>query len=75
MAAAFQLAGYRHVIATLWPIGDRSAVQLADDIYRMLSAERTIDDAAAALHTATRRLRAIYAGRPSTWAAHIHNGG
>jgi hypothetical protein len=74
LAAAFQLAGYRHVIATLWPIGDRPAVRIATDIYPTLVANDTADTAAEALHAATRRLRAIQLDRPSTWAAHLHNG-
>ena len=37
LASAFQLAGYRHVIATLWPIGDQHAVDIADDIYTTLT--------------------------------------
>jgi hypothetical protein len=28
----FQLAGYRHVIGTPWPINDQKAVDFADDI-------------------------------------------
>jgi CHAT domain-containing protein len=76
LAAAFQLAGYRHVIATLWPIGDRPAVRIATNIYRTLTSEDTDDVAIAAeaLHAATRRQRAIQLDRPSTWAAHLHNG-
>ena len=38
LASAFQLAGYRHVIGTLWPIGDQHAVDIADDIYTALTA-------------------------------------
>ena len=37
LASAFQLAGYRHVIGTLWPIGDQHAVDIADDIYTALT--------------------------------------
>ncbi len=33
LASAFSLAGYRHVIGTLWPVGDQHAVDIADDIY------------------------------------------
>ncbi|WP_216651350.1 CHAT domain-containing protein [Actinomadura litoris] len=29
LAAAFQLAGYRGVIGTLWPVADRPAVRFA----------------------------------------------
>jgi hypothetical protein len=73
LAAGFQLAGYRHVIATLWPIGDRPAVRIANDVYRSLVAQ-SAEVAAWALHEATRRRRDLDAGRPSTWAAHIHSG-
>ncbi|MBL7517311.1 CHAT domain-containing protein [Frankia sp. CNm7] len=71
LASAFQLAGYRHVIATLWPISDRHAVDIANDIYTTLA---TTGDAAAAVHTATRQLRGLWARHPSVWASHIHVG-
>ncbi len=52
LASAFQLAGYRHVIATLWPIGDLRAVDIAADIYTTLATTGK-GDVAGALHTAT----------------------
>jgi tetratricopeptide (TPR) repeat protein len=77
LASAFQLAGYRQVIGTLWPIGDQDAVDLADDVYTDLTADAysgTVD-AAAALHTVTRQLRdRWWKQRPSVWASHIHSG-
>jgi tetratricopeptide (TPR) repeat protein len=74
LASAFQLAGYRHVIATLWPIGDQPAVDLAADIYTALTTAGE-GDVAAALHAAVRRMRRR-AGwdAPSVWASHIHAG-
>ena len=72
LASAFQLAGYRHVIATLWPIGDQDAVDIAADIYATLTT--TPDDAAAAVHTATCRFRHRWPHKPSVWASHIHTG-
>jgi CHAT domain-containing protein len=74
LATAFQLVGYRHVIATLWPVGDRPAVQVATDAYRALAATETAAAAAEALHVATRRLRDAMPDEPFTWAAHIHSG-
>jgi tetratricopeptide (TPR) repeat protein len=71
LASAFQLAGYRHVIATLWPIGDTDAVTIAANIYSKLGS--TVD-AAHAVHTATRELRDRWPHRPSAWASHIHVG-
>ncbi|WP_007517651.1 CHAT domain-containing protein [Pseudofrankia saprophytica] len=73
LASAFQLAGYRHVIATLWPINDGVAVGLADDVYKALTARIPVDPATA-LHAATRRLRDLASARPSLWASHIHTG-
>jgi tetratricopeptide (TPR) repeat protein len=73
LAAGFQLAGYRHVIATLWPIGDHPAVRIANDVYTDLAATDA-DAAACALHYAIRRRRNFATRRPSIWAAHIHNG-
>jgi len=73
LASAFQLAGYRHVIATLWPIGDQPAVDLAADIYTTLTTGE--GDVAGAVHAAVRRMRRRW-GRdsPSVWASHIHVG-
>jgi CHAT domain-containing protein len=71
LASAFQLAGYRHVVGTLWPIGDRQAVDIAQAIYTTLIGTR---DVASAVHTATRQLRDRWPGIPSVWASHIHSG-
>lgn len=71
LASAFQLAGYRHVIATLWPVADHSAVTFAEYIYATLSEPPNI---AGAVHTATRNLRDSWPRHPSEWASHIHAG-
>jgi hypothetical protein len=74
LASAFQLAGYRHVIATLWPIGDQHAVDIAADIYSTLATTGE-DDVAGAVHAAVRRMRRRWGGdTPSVWASHIHAG-
>jgi protein involved in temperature-dependent protein secretion len=74
LASAFQLAGYRHVIATLWPIGDRHAVDIAADIYATL-APTSEADVASAVHAAVRRMRRLWGwDMPSVWASHIHVG-
>jgi CHAT domain-containing protein len=72
LASAFQLAGYRHVIGTLWPIGDRHAVDVADLVYPAIVGGA---DVAAAVHGATRRMRDRWPSDPSVWASHIHVGG
>jgi hypothetical protein len=76
LAAGFQLAGYRHVIATLWPVDDYAAQRIAGDVYLRLGTDAS--DAAVALHAAIRGLRddpdEDCADRPSIWAAHLYNG-
>ncbi|WP_054812743.1 CHAT domain-containing tetratricopeptide repeat protein [Nocardia arizonensis] len=78
ITSAFQLAGFRRVIGTLWPIGDNAAVRIASDIYDHLTRDgRYPPDphrTAQALHLATRRMRAEYGGMPTAWAGHIHLG-
>ncbi|WP_170323081.1 CHAT domain-containing protein [Acrocarpospora macrocephala] len=78
ITAAFQLAGYPHVIGTLWPINDRIAAQVAADVYDRLTDHGTTTpdtgQSALALHLATRRLRDTASASPGLWAAHIHSG-
>ena len=73
LASAFQLAGYRHVVASLWPLADRVAATAADRFYRHLTGP-TAGDAALALHEVTRTLRADNPERPHLWAPLIHSG-
>ncbi|MFE0155879.1 CHAT domain-containing protein [Nonomuraea sp. NPDC059007] len=78
ITSAFQLAGYRHVIGTLWPIDDQAALEIADAFYTALTnggtAPPDVEHAPAALHRAVRELRDKYPGSPALWAAHIHAG-
>ncbi|MEU4514578.1 CHAT domain-containing protein [Nonomuraea wenchangensis] len=77
LATGFQLAGFRHVVGTLWEIQDEFAVGLADAFYRGLATgSGSVDPArsAFALHHAVRERRARHPGTPSLWAAHIHVG-
>jgi len=73
LASAFQLAGYRRVVATLWPVDDDLAASLARRFYDSVDSADP-QDAAPALHDATRLYRRVYADQPSMWAAHIHAG-
>lgn len=75
LASAMQLAGYRHVVGTLWEISDAMAVVVARRVYAALDAPRpAADRAAAAVHTAVREVRDQYPSVPSLWAAHVHVG-
>lgn len=77
LASSFQLAGYPHVIGTLWPIADKLATHLTEAFYTALAEDiargRPIDPAVA-LHHPVRALRDRYAQAPHLWAAHIHTG-
>ncbi|MFD7839459.1 CHAT domain-containing protein [Streptomyces sp. NPDC059761] len=77
LSASFQLAGYPHVVGTLWPVSDKLATRLAEEFYTALADDiahgRPIDPAAA-LHRPVRALRGRLARAPHLWAAHIHAG-
>ncbi|MGP8302323.1 CHAT domain-containing protein [Streptomyces inhibens] len=77
LASSFQLAGYPHVIGTLWTVSDKLATRLTEEFYASLAEDvargRPIDPAAA-LHRPVRSLRDRFAPAPHLWAAHIHTG-
>ncbi|MFI5615572.1 CHAT domain-containing protein [Amycolatopsis sp. NPDC051903] len=73
LGSAFQAAGFRHVVATLWPVLDPIAARVSRDFYRNAAAGS--DGPARALHTALERLRKDYPENPTLWAAHTHLGG
>ncbi|MFF4349527.1 CHAT domain-containing protein [Streptomyces sp. NPDC001530] len=74
LASAFQLAGYRHVVATLWPVNDTVAASAARRFYRLLGNSPTADGAAAALNKVTRELRTRFPADPHLWAPFVHSG-
>ena len=77
LTAAFQLAGFPHVIGTLWEINDKYAADIANSFYtRLTDSKDNIDTerAAHALHDTIRSLRDQLPLTPSLWAAHLHSG-
>jgi CHAT domain-containing protein len=78
LTGAFHLAGYRHVIGSLWQVGDSAARRLATDFYDRLTAGGTTAPdtgrSAHALREAVRKLRARHPDTPTLWAAHHHTG-
>jgi tetratricopeptide (TPR) repeat protein len=78
LTSAFQIAGYRHVIGTLWPVADDAAADIALDVYDHLSQRPDgtpdTDRVALALHHALRRMRQTYRRVPTRWASHLHVG-
>lgn len=77
ITGAFQLAGYRNVVGTLWSIRDDLAVDMAERVYTPLAHGAPVGDEeiARALHAATTELRARHRDEPAWWAAHVHVGG
>ncbi|WP_051713725.1 CHAT domain-containing protein [Streptomyces sp. NRRL WC-3626] len=77
LTSAFLIAGFPHVIGTLWQVQDDVAYDMADTFYREL---RVRTASGLALPESARALRAAaVAARdslqaPSLWAAHIHTG-
>jgi tetratricopeptide (TPR) repeat protein len=76
IAQAFQLAGFKEVIATQWPVWDSTARQVARLVYDNLADQPETPGvgAAVALHAAVRHVRDRYRDRPHLWAAYIHAG-
>ncbi|WP_432513840.1 CHAT domain-containing protein [Kineococcus sp. SYSU DK001] len=77
LATAFQLAGFRHVVATMWTVQDRVALQAAQLFYRrgVLSPGVGAQEVALALNETVRTLRNLRVHQPSSWAGWIHVGG
>ncbi|GAA4468826.1 CHAT domain-containing protein [Phytohabitans houttuyneae] len=78
VGGALQLAGYQHVIATLWAVSDTIAARMTTQVYRAMRTGdgHTLapDTAALALHAATRALRRRYPHDPTLWAGYVHLG-
>ncbi len=79
LTSAFQLAGYPHVIGTLWAIDDRTAARIAEMFYAALtgttgSASHDTTHAAYALHQAVRAFRDTDPNGLLGWTAYLHAG-
>jgi hypothetical protein len=75
LTGTFHLAGYPHVIGTLWSIADPVAAAVARSVYDDITTP--VPDAgktAEALHKAIRQARDVAPDTPAIWAAHIHVG-
>jgi CHAT domain-containing protein len=78
ITGAFHLAGYQHVIGTLWPANDWFAARIARQFYACLMRSDEADagtrSPAEALHLVVRATRTRIPGFPGIWAAYIHVG-
>lgn len=73
LGSAFQIAGFRHVVGTLWRVNDAKAAKAAKLFYRQVGS--TEDYAPRALHDTVLRLRERYPLMPARWAPYVHLGG
>ncbi|MCE7011480.1 CHAT domain-containing tetratricopeptide repeat protein [Kibdelosporangium philippinense] len=71
LPTAFQLAGYPHVVGTLWEVTDSVTSFIAADFYSDMA---TTSDSALALHQAIRGIRTDIPHLPSMWAGYLHHG-
>jgi tetratricopeptide (TPR) repeat protein len=90
LAGAFHLAGFRHVVGTLWRIDDWHAQQIATGFYSRLQAVSgqhapRLDPGsphaaspalpvARTLHEVVNSHRRQWPDQPDNWASHIHTG-
>ncbi|GHG99449.1 CHAT domain-containing tetratricopeptide repeat protein [Streptomyces lanatus] len=77
IVSAFQMAGFPHVVGSLWHIDDTIGAEVALRVYEALNrGDGTLDVArtAEALHSAVRTLRDKYPRTPSLWACQVHAG-
>jgi CHAT domain-containing protein len=75
LTGTFHLAGYPHVIGTLWSIADPVAAAVARSIYDDITTPvPDVGKTAEALHKAIRKVRDTAPDTPAIWAAHIHVG-
>lgn len=78
IANGFQLAGFSHVLATLWESDDDACRQVSGEFYRLLFDPRQNEQGHGAVsfafHHAVKKLRHKLLGQPIKWASFIHTG-
>ncbi len=75
LASALQLAGYRHVIGTLWPVLDDVAAETVEHFYVALDGfGKDPRHIARALSDALRRMRENNPDKPDLWFPFVHFG-
>ncbi len=76
LAAAMHYTGYRHVVAALWSVDNRTSSEVFARLYRMIAADGRLapDRAPAALHRIVRDLRDRSPEWPHRWTPFAHTG-
>lgn len=70
-ASALMLAGFPHVVASMWPLSDHLAPGFAFAVYSAIAEGK---EPAEAVHTAVRQMRTAMPDRPLLWASLMHFG-
>ncbi|HEY5835644.1 CHAT domain-containing protein [Streptomyces sp.] len=73
LLSAFQLAGFSHLVGSLWPVTDQANTRLVKAFYEYLMGYQK-PTVAESLHYAVSRLREREPERPSLWTPHLHIG-
>ena len=74
LASALQVAGFRHIVATLWPLYDAPAPIVTESVYAGLAASGDASGTARLLHDAVQVLRNQHNLPPAIWAPYLHIG-
>ncbi|MFJ1550729.1 CHAT domain-containing protein [Streptomyces sp. NPDC088246] len=77
IVSALQIAGFPHVVGSLWHVDDTIEAGVAQDVYEALGTgdgALDVDRTAEALHSAVCALRDTYPQTPSLWACQVHAG-
>ncbi|CEJ60618.1 hypothetical protein PMG11_09187 [Penicillium brasilianum] len=78
LASGFQVAGFAHTVASMWPSSDDICAQVASVFYRELIVKGEFREGnravAAAIHSAVKEVRTQHAERPHQWAQVVHFG-
>jgi len=73
LAAAFLSAGFHGIVATMWPVDDHDAFDIAKGVYTSLHESGVAAQAASGLHSAIQQLRAVGVS-DLRWLAFVHVG-
>ncbi|MER6115756.1 CHAT domain-containing protein [Streptomyces sp. NPDC001743] len=77
IVSALQIAGFPHVVGSLWHVDDTIGAAVAQGVYEALATgdgALEVDRTAEALHSAVCALRDTYPQTPSLWACQVHAG-
>ncbi|QHY97118.1 CHAT domain protein [Streptomyces sp. S4.7] len=78
LASAFQMAGFPHVVGSLWQVDDTVGARIARGLYERLAPDEggplSVEGTARALHRAVCEVRADHPRTPSLWACQVHTG-